>query len=123
MKRSGSCVANGEWKAHHNPNARYPPLTTRYFLEFRELADLEFVFREFEVVIDHDFHELLESYLRLPTELLLRFRRVADQELYFRGTLVTLIVLHVFLPIESKVTKRHLTEFLHTVRLVGAHHI
>src|SRR5689334_14171098 len=35
----------------------------------RQLRDLRLAFRQLEIVIDHDPHQLLETHLRLPAQL------------------------------------------------------
>src|SRR5690348_15171650 len=99
---------SSEWNRPQmwTPNARSSrPAPRDEWLDSRQLADLQLLFRKLEIVIDHDLHELLETNLRLPSELLFRLRRIADEKFNLRGTFVALVVFHVLLPIEAEMTE------------------
>src|SRR5687767_14392074 len=97
---------------------RYPLLAT-FRSGLRQLADLKLLLRELEIVVHHDFHELLELHFWLPAELLARFRGIADQQLHLGGPLIALVVFHILRPIEPEMCERFLAKLFHAVRLVG----
>src|ERR1035437_9133161 len=88
-----------------------------------QLRDLRLSLGQLKVMRDHDLDQLLEAYLGLPAELLAGFRRVADQQVHLRRTLVALVVLDVFFPVETQQAEGLLAKFLHAVRLVRRDHV
>ena len=77
----------------------------------------------FKIGVNHDFYKLLEGNLRRPTQLTLRLRCVGSEGFDFRRAEINRVNLHVFLPIQVHIRKRHIHEFPDGMDLPGADNV
>src|SRR5256885_2033282 len=67
----------------------------------------------FQVGVDHQFDQLLESHFRLPSEIALRLVRVADEHVHFGRPHECGIDEDVLLPVDADAREGDLAEFTH----------